>query len=324
MDDPDWKFPEHLQPAQDRYDFDLDNKLGAVVMVNASIPSDAFTARILGDDRSGNGILISSDGLILTIGYLITEADNVWLTTVGGDAVRGHVVAVDQATGFGLIQALGRIDAQPIELGDSRAVAPGTAGIFAGAGGRRHAVQVEVADLRPFAGYWEYMIDRAFFTSPVHPLWGGGALIGADGKLLGVGSLVVQRKTAAGETANLNMVVPIEFLIPILDDLKMLGRSKVPPRPWLGLYCDEADGAVFVQSVAPAGPADKAGILAEDRIVAVDNVEVDDLIALWRAIWVLGPAGTAIPLTLIRSGSTLNLTVASADRGSFLKGPRLH
>jgi S1-C subfamily serine protease len=260
---------------------------------------------------------------VLTIGYLVTEAETVWLTTAAG-VVQGHVLAVDQTTGFALVQALGRLDLPAVELGDSSAIEAGAPAVFAGAGGRNHAVQVEVIGRRPFAGYWEYMVDRPFFTGPAHPFWGGGALLGEDGKLLGIGSLVVQQSGPDGDQIDLNMVVPVELLTPILNDLLSQGRSSAPPRPWLGVYCAENEGHVFVQRISPGGPADKAGIRPGDRIVAVGDVEVDDLIALWRTIWSRGPAGTVIPLRISRARATIQTAVTSSDRALFLKAPRLH
>ncbi len=323
MSEPEWKIPDRLQPRPERYGFNLDDQLRAVVSIKANVPPDAFTAPLLGTERSGNGVLITKKGLILTIGYLVTEAETLWVTSAAG-VVQGHVLAVDQSSGFALVQALGRLDLPALELGDSATIEPGAEALFAGAGGRGHAVQVQVVGRRPFAGYWEYMLDRPFFTGPAHPFWGGGALIGEDGKLLGIGSLVVQQSAPDGEQVDLNMAVPVEILTPILDDLLSHGRSSAPPRPWLGIYCGEADGHVFVQRISPGGPADKAGIRPGDRIIAVGDAEVSDLIGLWRAIWSRGSAGTVVPLRLSRARSVIQAAVTSADRNSFLKAPRLH
>ncbi|HEY1720474.1 MAG TPA: S1C family serine protease [Magnetospirillaceae bacterium] len=323
MKEPEWKIPDRLQPQPERYDFDLEDALRAVVAIKTTVPSDAFTAPLLGTERAGNGVLISKKGLVLTIGYLVTEAETVWMTTAAG-VVQGHVLAIDQPTGFALVQALGRLDLPALELGDSSTIEAGTEALFAGAGGRTHSVKVEVIGRRPFAGYWEYLVDRPFFTGPAHPFWGGGALIGQDGKLLGVGSLVVQQSTPEGEQVDLNMVVPVELLTPILDDLLRQGRSSMPPRPWLGVYCAENEGHVFVQRLSPGGPADKAGIRVGDRIVAVGDVEVGDLISLWRSIWARGTAGTVIPLRLSRARAMIDAAVTSSDRTRFFKGPKLH
>src|SRR5579862_2060296 len=300
MSEPDWKIPEELQPKAEGYSFDLAGALRAVVGIKASVPSDAFTAPILGTERAGNGVLIGKKGLVLTIGYLVTEAEQVWMTTLGGGVVQGHVLAVDQTTGFGLVQALGRIEMPALELGDSSMIEPGARAVFAGAGGVEHSVEVQVVARRPFAGYWEYMLERPLFTGPAHPFWGGGGLIGEDGKLLGIGSLIVQQSSPGGEQVDLNMVVPIELLVPILDDLVNRGGAQTPPRPWLGIFCGEDEGAVLVQRVSPGGPAERADIRPGDRIISVGDVEVGDLLTLWRSIWSRGAAGTVVPMTIGR------------------------
>jgi S1-C subfamily serine protease len=324
MNDPDWKIPEELQPEPRNFGFDVDRALRSVVGIKTSVAADAFTAPILGTERAGNGVVIGRNGLVLTIGYLVTEAEQVWMTIAGGGVVQGHVLAVDQPTGFGLVQALGKIDLPALELGDSAAVEPGAKAIFAGSGGRNHAVEVRVVARRPFAGYWEYMLDRPFFTGPAHPFWGGGGLIGMDGKLIGIGSLIVQQTAPDGDQVDLNMVVPVELLTPIMNDLLTRGASAQPARPWLGIYCGEDDGAVLVQRVSPGGPAERADIRPGDRIISVGDVEVGDLITLWRSVWSRGSAGTVVPLTLSRARATVRAAVHSADRASFLKGPRLH
>src|SRR5215470_11320951 len=99
-----WSIPAGVQPKADSYRYDLDRALSSVVGVRALVPADAFTAETLGTERLGNGVLIGSNGLVLTIGYLVTEAESVWLSLVDGRAIQGHVLGYDQATGFGLVQ----------------------------------------------------------------------------------------------------------------------------------------------------------------------------------------------------------------------------
>lgn len=323
MDEPDWKIPERLQPVAERCAFDLDAVLRSVMVVRANIPHDASTAQMLGTERSGNAVLIGKDGLALTIGYLINEAETVWLTAPEGQAAAAHVVAIDQPSGFGLVQALGRLDLPSIEIGDSSSVARGGSAVFAAAGGRHHALKVEIAGRQPFAGYWEYLLEHPFFTHPAHPVWSGGALISEEGRLIGIGSLIVKHSMPDGRQTDLNMVVPTELLTPILNELLLKGRSSAPPRPWLGLYCGEGDGSIVVQRVTQGGPADQAHLRPGDRIVAVAETEIDDLATLWRAIWAQGTAGVTIPLTLLRGTGTFEAEIESADRAARFKGPRL-
>src|SRR6476661_3711541 len=184
-----WEIPAEIQPQPDEWGFDLERALSAVVGLQAAVPEDAFTAAVLGTERAGSGVLIREEGLVLTIGYLITEAESIWLTSSVGGAVPATVIGYDQETGFGLVQALGRLNVPPLEIGASQRVGAGDRGVVAAEGGRRHAVAATVVARQEFAGYWEYLLDRAIFTAPAHPFWGGAALIGGDGSLIGVGSL---------------------------------------------------------------------------------------------------------------------------------------
>src|SRR5579885_3264198 len=297
-----WEIPGEVQPKQSECSFDLDRALRAVLGLRARIPEDAFTAGTLGTERAGSGVLIGHDGLVLTIGYLITEAETIWLTTAGGGAVPGHVLAYDQESGFGLVQALGRLDVEPLELG----------------------VAARVVARQEFAGYWEYVLDHAIFTAPAHPFWGGAALIGTDGRLIGIGSLHVQHSSGRELRRDVNMVVPIDLLPPILDDMLTYGRPNRPVRPWLGLYAAEVEDAIVVAGLAERGPASAAGLQPGDRILAVGDDSISTLAGFWRRVWASGPAGREIPLQVSRDGRKLNIRVLSADRTRFLKAPKLH
>jgi S1-C subfamily serine protease len=318
-----WAFPSNLQPKPEECNFALETMLDSLVLVRSEIPEDGFTAPILGTERAGNGVVIREDGLVLTIGYLVTEASAVWLTTNRGGAVAGHPLGYDQATGFGLIQPLGRLDAPPIARGSSSSCRVGDEVIVAGHGGRAHALKASIVAKREFAGYWEYVLDEALFTAPAHPQWGGTALVGEDGALLGVGSLLVQ-ELVGGKLVQGNMIVPIDLLDPILDDMAKLGRVNRPPRAWLGLYATEARGMLAIAGVAGGGPADKANLRTGDIVLEVAGRKVSGLAELFRSIWRLGPAGTEVPLTISRDGAVSQVRVRSGDRQDFLKKPHLH
>jgi S1-C subfamily serine protease len=322
-DSNDWAFPTNLRPKSEDLAFDLDAALDSVVLVRAEIPDDAFTASILGTERVGNGVVIGRDGLVLTIGYLITEASAVWLTTNRGTVVAGDPLAYDQASGFGLVQPLGRLGVSPLERSSVHACKAGDKVVVAGHGGRAHALQASVLAKREFAGYWEYVLDEAIFTLPAHPQWGGAALIGGDGRLLGIGSLLVEEKMQ-GETVQGNMVVPIDLLEPILDSLLRTGRSGRPPRPWLGMYTTEVDHHLVVAGLAERGPAAQAGMQIGDMVVEVAGRPVSGLAGLFRSIWSTGDAGVEVPLTITRKGDKKHLTVRSADRADFLKKHIVH
>lgn len=320
----DWEIPSEIQPKQADCAFDLDRSLNAVLGLRATIPQDAFTAPTLGTERAGSGVLIRSDGLVLTIGYLITEAETIWLTSEGGGAVPGHVLAYDQETGFGLVQTLGRLNIPPLELAVGQRVGAGDRVIMAAEGGRRHAIAARVVARQEFAGYWEYLLDRAIFTAPAHPFWGGAALINADGRLIGIGSLHVQNANGRELRRDVNMVVPVELLPPILDDMLTSGRANRPARPWLGLYAQEVEDAIIVAGFAENGPASKAGLHPGDRIVAVRDDPVSSLASLWRKVWAGGPAGSEVVLQVVRDNETRTVRVLSADRRRLLKAPQLH
>jgi S1-C subfamily serine protease len=318
-----WAFPENLQPKPEEVRFDLEDALNAVVLLRSEIPEDAFTASILGTERLGNGVVIREDGLVLTIGYLITEAHTIWLTTNAGKAVAGHPLAYDQATGLGLVQPLGRLGVPALQRGSTASCATGDDVIVIGCGGRHHALKAKIIAKREFAGYWEYLLDEALFTAPAHPQWGGAAVVDGDGRLLGIGSLLVQ-EVLPGDTVQGNMIVPIDVLEPILDDLLTLGKTAGAPRPWLGMYATETNGQLAVGGLAKGGPADRAGVKMGDLVLEVAGERVSGLADLLRKVWRLGPAGTAVPLTFARGGAPLRVRLRSADRSDFLKKPQLH
>src|SRR5438477_1739471 len=319
-----WKVPSAEQPKPQDYTYDLDRALSSVVGLRAIVPPDAFTAETLGTERAGHGVLIRNDGLVLTIGYLVTEAQTIWITLIDGNAVPGHVLAYDQATGFGLVQALARLELPALTLGDSSSVQVGDRVVLGGAGGRHRSVAARVSAKQEFAGYWEYVLDEAIFTTPAHPNWGGTALIGAAGDLLGVGSLQVERARERGPNEHLNMVVPIDDLKPILDDLLKYGRPNRAPRPWLGLYATEIEDKIVVVGLATRGPAQAADVRTGDIILSVAGREVSELATAFRKVGSLGDAGVEVPLLVYRDGRTFEVTITSGDRTRFLKGPSLH
>jgi len=318
-----WAFPLEMRPRAEEWRFDLEHALDSVVGLRAEIPEDAFTAQILGTLRAGSGVVIRDDGLILTIGYLITEASTIWITTNNGLVVGGFPLAYDQATGLGLVHPLARLGVKAIERGSTSALRVGENVVMAGHGGSVHSLKATVFAKREFAGYWEYVLDEALFTAPAHPQWGGAALIGADGKLVGIGSLLVQEKIDAG-TLQGNMIVPIDILAPILDDMVKTGRSNRPPRPWLGLYVTEAGPRLVVAGLAPGGPADKARIKVGDAVLEVAGAKPTSLADLFRRVWACGNSGARVALKLLRETTTKEVTVTSADRSDFLKKPHLH
>jgi S1-C subfamily serine protease len=317
-----WKVPPAFQPRPGDYTFDLDRALASVVGLHSLVPADAFTAETLGTERAGNGVVIE-DGLVLTIGYLITEAETVWLHLGDGRVTEGHALGFDAVTGFGLVQALGRMDITPMPLGSSATVKLGDRVVVGGAGGRTRSVASHIAAKQEFAGYWEYLLDEAIFTYPAHPNWGGTGLISSSGQLIGIGSLQLERERA-GKAEHVNMIVPIDLLKPVMDDLLKFGRVNRPGRPWLGMYSTEIDNRVVIIGISGNGPAARAELKAGDVILAVNGERITSQTAFYRKLWSLGPAGVDVPLTVHHEGVTFDVVLASTDRTKLLKAPRLH
>lgn len=318
-----WQIAPSLRPKAKDYSFDLDHALAAMVSLHSIVPADAMTAEVLGTERGGNGVFID-DGLVLTIGYLITEAETIWITLHDGRIVPGHTLAFDNETGFGLVQALARIDTPALELGRSTDAQVGERVVVAGAGGAAHSVAARIAAKQEFAGYWEYVLDEAIFTAPAHPNWGGTALIDHNGYLIGIGSLQLEQSKEKGKNEHLNMMVPIDLLKPVLDDLVKRGRVNRPARPWLGIYTTEIDDKLVIAGVAGKGPAQAADVQPGDVVVAVAGTRINELAPFYRKIWSLGSAGVEVPLTVWRDGETLELRIRSTDRTSLFRAPKLH
>lgn len=290
-----------------------DNPLNAVVEIHSAVPADARTADTLGTERVGGGVLIDSGGLILTIGYLIMESDQVWVTDAAANRVPAEIVGYDHETGFGLIRALGALAATPAALGSVNGLTVGDTLLAAAPGGARPTVLVGI---RPFAGGWEYLLEDALYTAPPIPDFGGAALFARDGRLVGVGSLIL-RDIGGGLPGNL--YVPADLLPPILGDLLAFGHATAPAQPWIGLYPSAINGALVVGKVAPGGPAQTAGIGPGDVILGVGEEPVGDMEQLWRKVRALGPAGVAVPLKVLGGTGVRDVVITSRDRRGWLK-----
>ncbi len=301
----------------------LDSLGKSVTKLRSVVPEDAFTAGILGSQRTGNGVVISPDGLVLTIGYLMTEATDVWLTNADGREIAAHPLAYDQVTGFGLVLPLQKLNLPSMTFGASSELMVGSKVHVLSAREFAAPQDARVLARREFAGAWEYLLDDAIFAAPAHPHWSGAALVDGAGHLVGLGSLLV-REIIAGEEVNANMFVPIDLLKPILDTLRTQGRADRRPRPWLGIYAVEVTGKVYVTGVVEGGPAQSADIREGDVITQVADHEVSTLPEFYRRLWAIGPAGSGVPLTTVRGGTRMHLNVRSVDRGALLKRPQAH
>lgn len=313
------------RPDPDKLSFDLDAAVSSVVGLRAHAPEDAFSSSYLGTERQGSAVMIDAEeGLLITIGYLISEVESITLSAVGGTTAQAHAIAYDFPTGFGLIRSSSDLGVGALEFGNSADVRESDTAIVAPAGGRGAAIEALVVSKREFAGYWEYLLDYAIFTSPPHPHWSGGALLDSDGKLTGIGSLYVQDAAPGGDALPGNMFVPIDFLKPILEDMRTLGQARRSPRPWLGMYTVEAKGRVFITSLTPNGPAEKAGIEPGDVILGIGDRSVATLAECYRRIWEAGESGVNVEVHIERDEDSMTFVVESTDRYSFMKQPRRH
>jgi serine protease Do len=294
----------------------------AVVGVRTKAVDEAGSIATLGKERRGSGVLIGDDGLVLTIGYLILEADQVDLVIEGERTVPARVVAYDIASGFGLLQALTPVRVPPVKLGSSTALARDVPLVIASGGAGGSLSLARLVSQRAFSGYWEYHIDNAVFTTPPRPDHSGAGLFNLDGELLGIGSLVVSEAAGPG-LGRLpgNMFVPIDLLKPILSELRARGASRESTRAWLGFNCVESSDGVRVMRVTRDGPADQAGLQPGDQILRVDGSEVSGLESLYKSLWRNAPE-REVALEIRRDGQTQTVTAKSLDRMKTLRKPQ--
>jgi len=291
----------------------------SVVQITAHVPHDARTASTLGTERQGTGVVIDDSGLILTIGYLILEAMEIQVRGAAREPVPARIVAYDHETGFGLVRAERGLDVAPIPLGVSAEVRPTQPLIVVSNVSELDAAGVYVVDRRDFAGYWEYLLEDAIFTAPPHAQFGGAALINEAGRLVGIGSLLVNDAAFRGRPIPGNMFVPIDHLKPIMGDLLTRGRRADPGRPWLGVSLEEQHGRVFVTRISPEGPAANAGLAPDDVILGIDGVQVHGLMDFYRTLWGRGEAGVEVPLDVLQGMEVRRVAIKSGDRYRYLR-----
>lgn len=291
--------------------------LAAVMRVKARILPNARSLETLGAQREGNGVLIG-DNLVLTIGYLVIEAEAIEVVTAEGKAVPATLAGYDHASGFGLLRLIGPVEAKPMPLGDSAALAERDPVMIAAHGGREAISLAYVVSRRPFSGSWEYLLESAIYTYPPVMNWSGAALIGPKGDLLGLGSLIVADAMSPGTQSPGNMFVPVDLVKPILDELAGKGRAGTP-RPWLGMSTEELRGRLFVGRLSPEGPAAKAGLQRGDIVIGVGGEEVSSLAEFYRRIWARGQAGVEVPLRVLQGSEMRDITVRSIDRLEYFR-----
>jgi len=299
--------------AQDQKPAVSDAGITAIVRLKAKVLPRARTAAILGTERSGSGVLVR-DRYVLTIGYLVIEADTIEITSNSGKTVPGTLAAYDHASGFGLVKLAVPLDVEPLLLGDAAGLGERDPALVISSSADDAASVVYVVSRRAFTGSWEYLLESAIFTYPPVDNWSGAALVGKRGELLGIGSLIVAEAAEPGMRSPGNMFVPIDLLKPILDDLIAQGRARGPAQPWMGLYTEEVRGRLFVARVSIDGPAQRAGLKSGDVVLGVGGDGVESQADFYRKVWARGAAGTDIPLKVLQGSDVKELTVRSIDR----------
>ncbi len=296
--------------------------LKAIVKIRSVIPKEAYSAGTLGTEREGSGVVIDSNGHILTIGYLIIEAESIEVTPSEGKPVNATFVGFDHATGFGLLKTAVPLNVKPMKIGRSATVKEGEPVVIAGFGSGEESIKaVGVISRKEFTGYWEYILNEALYTAPALTNYGGAALIDRNGELVGIGSLLSQVAIPGFGIIPCNISVPIDLLPPILNDLITKGRPQKAPRPWLGVNAEEAQGRVFITRLTPGGPAEKGGLKIGDLILTVKGKKVDGLADFYRKVWALGDAGVEVPLAILRGIQVQEINIRSSTRYQFLLKP---
>ena len=302
----------------------------AVVGIRVTAVEDARSAQTLGQVRTGSGVVIGADGLILTIGYLMLEAEQIEIVTQDNKVLPASAVAYDIATGFGLLKPLLPLrGVAPVKLGSLRDLKPGEA-LMAATGATADGEDADVSmtqlvSQRAFSGNWEYHLDTALFTSP--PVTAGSGnhsgapLFNQRGELLGIGSLLVT--DASGENRRLagNMFVPTDLLKPLLAELRQSGSSRQSHRPWLGLTSTDRGGRVQIMRVSADSPAEQAGLQPGVVVLAVDGSEVSTLEGFYKKLWARAAPDEPVRLTVLDGSEVKTIVLQPQDRMLTLKKP---
>jgi serine protease Do len=299
---------------------DLERFYQSIVSINANIPSEAKTAASLGIKREGNGVAIDEKH-ILTIGYIVIEAETIDIGLANGRRLPARLVAYDHTTGFGLIKSVIPLKMNPLPLGDSDNITSDETLLILPSADRGAGSVVTSVSRRPFTGWWEYFLKSPIYTVPANPLWAGAPIINKNGEVLGIGSLFVS-EASPGIPSPGNMSVPVNLLKPILKDLITKGRRTSNVQPYLGVSADDSSDQIIVTRVSAGSPAFKAGIRPQDVIMTVNGYSVSKLRSFYERVWASGDAGVTVRLGVSREGVLQEFSVTTVDRLDYFFKPQ--
>ena len=302
---------------------DILNIYKSVVKIDSIIPPEARTAQSLGTVRGGNGVVID-DKHILTIGYIVVEAETITITLPDGKKFPGELIGYDHTTGFGILRTIIQSDLTPLKIGDSDQLTKEDFLYVLPYLTEGRPSAVKMVSRRSFAGWWEYFLDKPIYTYPANSSFAGSALINEYGEVLGIGSLYVGDAAATGISSPGNMFVPINDLKPILDDLIQNGRRTKDIKPYMGLTSSDNTGQVKITRVNDNGPAAKAGFSVNDTILAVNNEKINNIEDFYKVVWSFGGPGTKLQFDIERNQEKLNIELTTMDRNDFFVKPKYY
>ena len=288
----------------------------AIKALQCSVPESAMTAELLGTERQSHAVQVSRDGLLLTVGYSILEANEIWLSNHRGETSEGILLAHDFNSGLALLKPAVSLGSSWLEAAPLSSISTGDeASILTS--DSKSPLRATIFTKQEFAGRWEYLLDEALYTTPLCESWSGAALLNKEGKLCGIGSLALGLGISAGKVLPGNLFIPTELVMPHLEHMALYGETPEPRRPWLGVLVEEHEKELHVVGLYADGPADRAGIEPGHVVEAVNRQAVTTLAEFFRAVWTQGTAGSPIPLSIRDGEGSRELTLASVDRNAF-------
>ena len=295
----------------------------SVVKIDSIVPADARTANSLGTIRGGNGIVID-DKHILTIGYIVVEAETITITLPNGGVVPAELAGYDHTTGFGILKTILPSKLTPLQIGNSDKLNKEDLLYVLPYLTEGAPSAVKMVSRRSFTGWWEYFLDKPIYTHPMNTSFAGSALINEFGELLGIGSLYVSDAAAEGVPMPGNLFVPINDLKPILNDLIVNGKRTADVKPYMGLTSNDDTGKVMVTRVNDDGPAAKAGFKENDIILKVNKINIQDTEKFYKTVWSQGGPGTLLDFEIERNNQIISLKLTTMDRNDFFVKPKYY